>query len=41
MTARRAAISLSAFTAGLVVGAGTVLVTLARMERAYRRGGRR
>ena len=38
MTARRAAIGLSSFTAGLLVGAGTVLLTLARMERDYRNG---
>ena len=40
MTARRAATVLGGFTAGLVVGAGTVLVTLARMERGYQRGRR-
>ena len=35
---RRAAISLSAFTAGLITGAGAVLLTLSRLDRGYRQG---
>ena len=38
MTARRAATVLGGFTAGLIVGAGTVLVTLARFEHNYQNG---
>ena len=37
---RHTATVLGGFTAGLVIGAGVVLLTLARFERGYQRGRR-
>ena len=41
MTARRAAMVLGGFTAGVATGAGLVLIALSRLERGYKNGGRR